>query len=702
MADIPLAPPTPSPSTAATAAASPGIIAVQVAVTNVPLALQDLTRTIQANATPLIVADANNLTLATILGNITVALSQQLGVAEKQTLTQQLISLMQVQRSLTLTLQPGSPPTQGALLFPMTSFAPSIQNVQERGYTPASATQAKPLAAGSDFRAVVLPSFPAPAAVLAEAPSAATLTTLATRRPINPSPVTENIFTVFAPFMGNSEPPVANQPPTNVVQQPLAPPAPPAAPAVQQTVVLSQPGQSIQQKPILQTIVSPPAQPTSSLPQTSMPPVPLTPVGIQQSVFPNVAQAPQPTPQTVLPNITQASPPVSKTPLPVRPQIQAEPPQGQSANIPIQQAQAPPPAPPLQTPLPPVPPTPVPPKAAAPAPSAAFAPEPAIFIPNVQPPPTHVSSLLTPGNEVALHVVSVLPNFPDASGRQAPLPLLASNQIVATVTGTGTDGQLILKAGDATLFVKSQIIAPAGTSVIVSVDQVKNTSLVTLPSADGPAFQSLQHVLAALEQISPRVLQNVMLNFLPRPTDALPGALLFLLSAFKQGNVRDWLGDNTVDILANAGKSDVVRSLSKELSAAGQPAQDAVVGEWRTYPIPLYAGQQFQSLTLYVHSDRDARKDKAQNAAGAGKIRFVIDMRMSKLGAMQIDGFVQKKKLDMILRSENVLPEGLHRELRQGYIKALDAVGYTGTLNFQVGRHHWMVMQKSAPAGIVT
>ncbi len=684
MGDIPLAPPTPSPSTAATTAGTPGLVAVQVSVTNVPTELQNLTRTIQANATPLIVSDANNLTLATILGNITVALSQQLGVAEKQSLTQQLISLMQVQRSLTLTLQPGSPPTQGALLFPMATFPTSIQNIQGRPYSQASAAQAQNLRAGIDFHAVVLPPLPAPAVVLAEAPSSATLTSLAGLRPINPAPVTENIYTVFAPLAGANESPVANQPQTNAVQQTVVPQAPSSGPAIRQTVVLP-----LQVQPAQQTNVPPPAQPAYSLPQTNVPPVAQTPAPVQQTPVSNIAQASVPVSQTPQTAALQASMPLKEP----------------SSPIPIQKAQAPPTAPASQTTTPQVPPPAVPLKAAtpvqaAPAPLASF-PSAPLNIPSPPQPPPQISSLLIPGNEVSLHVVSVLPSSTEAAARQAQLPTLLPNQIVATVSGTGTDGQLILKAGDATFFVKAQITAPAGTSMIVLVDEVKNSSLVTLPQSEQPAFPSLPQVLAALEQISPRVLQNVMLNFLPRPTDALPGSLIFLLSAFGQGNVRNWLGDNTVDVLANSGKSGIVRSLSKELAGAGQPAQDAVVGEWRSYPIPLYAGQQFQSLTLYVHNDRDARKEKSQKEA-VGKIRFLIDMRLSKLGAMQIDGFVQQKKLDMILRSENVLPEGLHQELRRGYIKALDAVGYAGTLNFQVGRHHWMVMQKSAPPGIVT
>ena len=188
---------------------------------------------------------------------------------------------------------------------------------------------------------------------------------------------------------------------------------------------------------------------------------------------------------------------------------------------------------------------------------------------------------------------------------------------------------------------------------------------------------------------------------LPQATAALPGALLFLFSAFKQGNVGNWLGKEATDHLLRAGKENILRSLAQELGSAGQPVQDAVVGEWKSYPLPLYAQQQFQALTLYVHNDRDGQKDqRGGKAADKGKIRFLIDMRLSKLGSMQIDGFVQPKKIDMILRSETMLPTGLPNDLRSAYIRAVEAVGYAGSLHFQVGRKHWMMMQQSAPPPI--
>ena len=282
-----------------------------------------------------------------------------------------------------------------------------------------------------------------------------------------------------------------------------------------------------------------------------------------------------------------------------------------------------------------------------------------------------------------------------------PLPPLAPNQIVATVSGFGSNGQLLLKAGDTTLFVKAQAGATLGTQLVVTVEAAKPAPLLPLPVHEAANFPALPQVMAALAQLDPQIAQQLMSTRLPQPTAALPGALLFLFSAFKQGDVRGWLGNEATDHLMRAEKMEILKSLSQELSGAGQPAQDAVVGEWKSYPLPLYAQQQFQALTLYVHHEQDGQKGQTGgNGADKGKVRFLIDMKLSKLGSMQIDGFVQSKKLDMILRSETTLPAGLPNDLRCAYIKAVEAVGYAGSLHFQVGRKHWMMMQQAAPPPI--
>ncbi|MDR3425086.1 MAG: hypothetical protein P4M13_08480 [Alphaproteobacteria bacterium] len=662
-----------SASAVSPATKASGLSAVQVAITNVPSVLEDLNRIIQTNATVTATPSVAEVMLATVLGNVTVSFAQQLSVVEKQNLMQQLITLLQTQKPLTLTLQPGSPPTQGTLLLPATTPPASVMLAT----VPELSLPAP------------LPSYPSPPLAVGDVLPAIVLTSTQSSQPIPiPDVIDAAPFDVAAT---EAEISASGFLPTGIM-----PPDP-----------------QVDTSGFLQTAMTALSANTDNLLQTEVESPPnafvllqTTPLAqkVNAAAYAQAIQSAEP-----MPNLP--SPPSNVTPVfqrnsSVAPQSAAMPASPANATISLQLAEA-------------VPQTNIFPTDTAPAPAAVLlsvptettleafaqpqsAPQPVANVPSAPQPSAELAALLKPGNEVILRVDAVLPDV-SQSGNAGQIPSVFNpNQIVAAVSGNGTDGQLILKTAAATLYVKAPVSAPIGASVILSVDQAKDAPLVTLPDLQVNHFQALPQALAALVQINPQALQQIMANTLPQPTQALPGALLFLFSAFKQGSVRDWLGDAATESLTFAGKEGIIAGLAKDLGSAGQPAHDSVVGQWQAYPIPLYAQEQFQSLTLYVHNDREARKDQAAGVNNAGRMRFLIDMKLTKLGAMQVDGFVQPKKLDMILRSETVLPEGLHHETRAAYIKALGAVGYAGTLSFQVGRRHWIVMKRAVGRGIVT
>jgi hypothetical protein len=83
-------------------------------------------------------------------------------------------------------------------------------------------------------------------------------------------------------------------------------------------------------------------------------------------------------------------------------------------------------------------------------------------------------------------------------------------------------------------------------------------------------------------------------------------------------------------------------------------------------------------------------------------MRFLIDVRMSRLGPMQLDGFLRSRQLDIIVRSENPLPPWLNEDLRRTYTKTMEAIGYVGGLNFQNGRQGWLNVQQPAAGKAIT
>ena len=58
---------------------------------------------------------------------------------------------------------------------------------------------------------------------------------------------------------------------------------------------------------------------------------------------------------------------------------------------------------------------------------------------------------------------------------------------------------------------------------------------------------------------------------------------------------------------------------------------------------------------------------------------------MSQLGPLQLDGLVQEKRFDLILRSREAMLEAMRRDLTQVMGESLDSTGFKGSLVFEAG-----------------
>ncbi len=277
-----------------------------------------------------------------------------------------------------------------------------------------------------------------------------------------------------------------------------------------------------------------------------------------------------------------------------------------------------------------------------------------------------------------------------------------SHEILATVIEQGKDGHLVLESQGAQFFVRQAGDAPVGTQILLVPQDQSDAALTVRPAFDSPTLRALVEALG--QSLGPSLAARLIETHIPQPNAALPSHLLFLLSALQQGDVRPWLSPAITEPLARANKAHILTQFLEAMDQASGLARDAVVGEWRSYPLPLHSQWHFCLVPFYVHQDpRNARNAKGGGASSDSKTRFLINLALSRLGALQIDGLAQTKKLDMIIRSENALPEPLPQELQALYTNALETMGLTGTLRFQTGRHSWLIIQPAATrSGVVT
>ena len=78
--------------------------------------------------------------------------------------------------------------------------------------------------------------------------------------------------------------------------------------------------------------------------------------------------------------------------------------------------------------------------------------------------------------------------------------------------------------------------------------------------------------------------------------------------------------------------------------------------------------------------DNQDEQEKARKGT-----RFIVDLDLSRLGRVQLDGLVYQKEkhMDLIVRTENRLPDRMHEDIRNIFQEAVDVTGIKGGVSFQ-------------------
>lgn len=217
-------------------------------------------------------------------------------------------------------------------------------------------------------------------------------------------------------------------------------------------------------------------------------------------------------------------------------------------------------------------------------------------------------------------------------------------------------------------------------------------ALIAAGRGDRPALPALAETLAALIAADPAAARQVARAALPQPGGPLAGAMLLFLSVVRGGDVCGWLGERGVRALETAGKGELIGRLGAELAQTARPAgEPATGGEWRQWTLPMLADGQLQALRFAVPQDRQDDDGDDPRRSGGGK-RFLIDLDLTRLGALQLDGRVAAPRFDLTCRSRRPLPQEMRAELGPLFRDAAAATGFEGALVFEAGDRGWVAL----------
>ncbi len=201
-------------------------------------------------------------------------------------------------------------------------------------------------------------------------------------------------------------------------------------------------------------------------------------------------------------------------------------------------------------------------------------------------------------------------------------------------------------------------------------------------------WDALDQAIKTLQETAPQAAQAVQ-NTVPQPSARIVPTALFFLMAMKMGRVENWLGDKNITALQNAGKADIVEKLSSDFTKIINRAQEGVTGDWKHISMPMLYDEQLGAFQLYLH---DPGEDASDNPDISKQKRFIIDFQFSQLGALQLDGLLANKNLELMVKSERPLSTDMRQEIRQKFKAGIDEAQLTGELTFKAGKDHFFTL----------
>ncbi len=245
-----------------------------------------------------------------------------------------------------------------------------------------------------------------------------------------------------------------------------------------------------------------------------------------------------------------------------------------------------------------------------------------------------------------------------------------------------------------------QIIPKGLTAALPTITSASGVQ-TTNPLLQGFQWPAIDALYNGLSQISAQS-ANTLTRALPNagsPAQIAPAAMMFI-AAIRSGDFSSWLGDKNIDLLQRIGGESILSRLTQG-SGGTMPAptaESSPSGEWRAIPLPMFWEGEIHRITLYT---RQEDQNEKQDNKGNDQTRFIFDLSLSRIGDVQLDGLLQDKRLDLIIRTQNAFSPPMQQTMRYAYSTALNSTDLNGDLSFQGSTQNWVhVLQKDKSLGV--
>lgn len=294
------------------------------------------------------------------------------------------------------------------------------------------------------------------------------------------------------------------------------------------------------------------------------------------------------------------------------------------------------------------------------------------------------------GQQIIASIISSEPN--GESIAQTPIGLIR----LQTQTVMPTNSHITFEISEITtpdILENENNVAMAGTNTTTSPAPL--TQLARNPSAFGNIFSLLSglgrsEALNFIEKNIPTIGLSANSTNIHEQNSAhnIISPLFSFIAAVKEGDFRAWLGRANVRWLENNGHENLLKKAEGEFLNIAKQFVEAPAQQWQSLFFPIAVDGELQQLRLFVKRDRK-HKEQDEKKTREEDTRFVLEMELSQLGEMQMDGFVRRStdtenvQFDLIIRSYTELSSDIQKDILNIYNDMGRLTGYNGSVGFQ-------------------
>lgn len=287
-------------------------------------------------------------------------------------------------------------------------------------------------------------------------------------------------------------------------------------------------------------------------------------------------------------------------------------------------------------------------------------------------------------------------------------PAAAPALLTGTVVRDGASPYLQLQTPIGTLRLPPEFSAAPGTQLSFEILEPAATATggATLPASEidtaapvsdprglsdlNRAWQALDRLGILASALPPDAGAAVALQrAIPSTGPQLTNGLLFFISALRGGDLKNWLGDKVTSELERNHPA-LTKKLSAEFGSMRGLLQEPPPNQpWQLLTFPLMHEGALHQLRLFIKRDEEKKPQEQQKKRGRDT-RFVVELELSALGSMQLDGLVRAQEetllFDVMIRTHAPLEDEIQRDIEQLYHSAAEVTGFKGTVGFQAVR----------------